>query len=188
MKESLVIDVKNFIKRYHKLTVEVNDLKITNQITLLVGSNGCGKSTLLKAIAGLIKYNGSITINKSFSYMPEEVYFPKDVLLLDFLNCHQLIHGYDQSKLMDLVFYFNLDEKLNSNIDSLSKGMQVKVNLITALSIEKEVYMLDEPFIGLDKLSVEKLLKYINGSDKYYIITSHQQSLYKNIEGHVISL
>lgn len=188
MKEQSIIQVTNFKKIYPNITVSVRDINISNRVTTIIGDNGCGKSTLLKGIANLIIYEGNIETNLTYSYMPEKVYFPLDVTLIDFLNCHQLIHNYNQEKQMNLIFLFNLESKLGSRLNTLSKGMQLKVNLIVTLSQIVEVYLLDEPFTGLDQESVIKLIDYIEKDKNYYIITSHQNAVYKTLGGEIISL
>lgn len=188
MKQQSVIKVTNFQKEYKDITVTVNDLTITKRISIIIGDNGSGKSTLLKAIASLIKYKGTIESSSTYSYMPEHPHFPLDVSVIEFFNCHQLIHQYNQSDLLDLIFLFNIEKKLESKLNTLSKGMKMKVNLIASLTVSSDVYLLDEPFSGLDTDSVEKLIEYIIKSDDQFIITSHQSSIYNTLEGDVISL
>lgn len=188
MMEQSFIQVTNFKKNYLNITVCVRDINISKRVTTIIGDNGCGKSTLLKGIAKLIKHEGVITTDKTYSYMPEKVYFPLDVTLIDFLNCHQLIHNYNQVNQMNLIFLFNLESKLGSKLYTLSKGMQLKVNLIVTLSQIVEVYLLDEPFTGLDQESVFKLIDYIKNDKNHYIITSHQNAVYKTLGGEIISL
>lgn len=187
MKEELIIQVTKFKKKYLNTIINVPNIRIRNRITTIIGDNGCGKSTLLKGISNCIQYEGSIDINKSYSYMPEKTYFPLDTTLIDFLNCHQLFHNYQQDKQMELLFLFNLEGKLEAKLNTLSKGMQLKVNLIVTLSQEVELFLLDEPFTGLDKESVNTLIHYIRNDHSYYLITSHQNAVYKELGGEVVS-
>jgi ABC-2 type transport system ATP-binding protein len=188
MKEPSIIQVTNFSKNYGNTLVSLRDINVTKRITTLIGDNGCGKSTLLKGIARLIQFDGTVLMSKTCSYMPEKTYFPIDVTLIDFLNCHQLIHNYNQVQQMNLIFLFKLEDKLGAKLNTLSKGMKLKVNLIVTLSQMVEVYLLDEPFTGLDKESVNKLIEYIKKDHKHYVITSHQNAVYDILGGEILSL
>ena len=80
------IKVSKFRKKYKNKEVVIKDILITKRITLLLGKNGSGKSTLLKAIGGLIKYEGSISVIGKVAYMSEFNSFPYDLKLIDFIN------------------------------------------------------------------------------------------------------
>jgi len=167
--------VNAFLKRYKNHEVRINTLSFSQQITIIKGENGCGKSTLLKAMAELIRYDGDIVMSKSVSYMDEQPFLPSDVTLRVFLNgLLKLQKRPNKEILKELCLLFHLSEKIDEPIKALSKGMKTKVNLIQCLMEERDVYLLDEPFSGLDEQSVKKLINYMKKHPKkMYIITSH---------------
>lgn len=167
--------VKNFIKTYKNHQVVINALTFEKQITVIKGENGSGKSTLLKAMASLIRYDGEISLPSSVSYMHEQTTFPEDITVSVFFEgLLSLQKNQDQKKLQDLCKLFQLDHKMDVLIKTLSKGMKTKVNLIQCLLEDKDVYLLDEPFSGLDVQSVKDLVSYMKDHDeKMFIVTSH---------------
>jgi ABC-2 type transport system ATP-binding protein len=167
------IKISNYQKEYKTQTITVKDIEISSRITFLIGENGCGKSTLIQSILNINQYKGSITSTKTISYMPDLYYFPKDIKVITLLNTHQFYFQYSFEKQLDLITYFDMSEHLNKYIKDLSKGMKMKLNIILCLSRNEEVYILDEPFSGLDLHHKQKLLQYIEQDSHYYILTTH---------------
>lgn len=179
-----LIEVNNFYKTYDKVEIVLEDIFIGDKVTLIVGSNGSGKSTLFKAILGLINYNGTIKRNGTISYMPEKHVFPKGITVNEFLSGLSLIDC--NNNYLDLLLEFGLELKITEKISRLSKGMQAKLNLIQCLMKESDLYILDEPFSGLDNESIEKLIKYIDKSTKCFLISSHIEGVFKELQKQVI--
>ncbi len=167
--------VNSFVKRYKNHEVVLNGLTFDQQITIIKGENGSGKSTLLKAMAELIRYDGDIVMNKSVSYMHEHTTLPSDITLQVFFDgLLGLQKKQNKEKIVELCTLFQLLDKLEEPINALSKGMKTKVNLIQCLLEEKAIYLLDEPFNGLDEQSVNELTNYMKQhQNKMFIITSH---------------
>jgi len=167
--------VKNFKKDYGNHEVVLRSLVMDEQITIIKGANGSGKSTLLKAMASLTQYEGQIQRAKRVGFMHEEVSFPMDISLMDFLDCLAQVSKTKNVKKIDhLIDLFSLRDKLKEPIRKLSKGMKMKVNILQCLMEEKDLYLLDEPFNGLDQKSVESLIAYMKKEKhKQFILTSH---------------
>lgn len=180
-----LIEIKNFTKIYKNKVITIPDIAIKSKVTLLIGKNGSGKSTILKAIAGMIKYKGTISTIKSISYMPENPSFPNEITLNQFLyNLYQIDDiDYDYKGLLTK---FSLKSKIDEYINALSKGMKAKLNLIQCLMAQKEVYLLDEPLSGLDEKSVQLLVEYIHKTDKVFIISSHLEEAFEKLDSEVI--
>lgn len=185
-----LINVKDFTKRYKKEEVFIKSLVISKRVTLIVGENGAGKSTILRAIGGFIKYEGDIKVNGKISYMSEFSHFPVDLKVNEFINSLKHISSDTKSdeELKDLFKLFNLEDKLDLLLSSLSKGMKAKLNLIQCLMENKDIYILDEPISGLDKDGVKSLIKYIKKSLGNYIISTHLLDDFKDISNEVIYL
>lgn len=184
------IKVFNFIKEYNNEVVIIKDFIIGKRITLLVGKNGSGKSTILRAIAGFIKYEGIVEVSGKVSYMSELPYFPNDLTMDEFISNLNSISKIKnkESDIKELLILFKIEGKRKQLLSSLSKGMKAKVNLVQCLMEEADIYLLDEPISGLDKDGVNCLIKYIDNSEKIYIISTHLVSDFKDISNEVINL
>ena len=165
--------VKSFKKQFSSHIVEMIDITSNKRIVVLQGENGSGKSTLLKAIHKLISYDGSIQFNGSISYMNENIKFPLNATVMDIINSLNIIDGRSKDEIVRLIDQYDLTSKINDQVSCLSKGMKMKLQLICTFLTDREVYLLDEPFSGLDKASVKKLIDYISKSSKKFIIASH---------------
>lgn len=181
------IKITNFTKNYPSKVIHFPSISITNKVTIFKGENGSGKSTILKALADLINYQGNITSNFTISYMPEYPKFPLDITVKQFLiNLHHLSkNDYDYQP---FIANYGLETKLNDDINTLSKGMKAKLNLIQCLIRETDIYILDEPLNGLDEDSVQKLSNHINQSSKHFIISSHLEDSFQILDKEIITL
>ncbi len=184
------IKVSKFRKKYKNKEVVIKDILITKRITLLLGKNGSGKSTLLKAIGGLIKYEGSISVIGKVAYMSEFNSFPHDLKLIDFINSLNSVskHSISDIEIKKLFKMFNLYSKKDELLSSLSKGMKAKVNLVQILIDKSDIYLLDEPINGLDKEGVKCLIDYLEKSDKCFVISTHLVDDFKNLKSEIIAL
>ncbi|MGA0351843.1 MAG: ABC transporter ATP-binding protein [Acholeplasmataceae bacterium] len=139
---------------------------------LITGPNGVGKTTLLQIIAGWIKpQQGHAYIkNVNIGYLHGMKYLPKQMRVLEFL--HQLYQIYGAS--IDPWLWMILFIDQQKMIHQLSKGQKQKLLLIMCFLGNPDIVLLDEPFDGLDKLTTEKLLHYIQAYQHTIIMTSHQ--------------
>lgn len=187
---NMTIKVKNFKKQYHNHTVELEDIIISKRVNLIVGKNGSGKSTLLKAMANLIKYSGEIKNDNKICLMSEDVSYPRDLELDTFLMRLNMI-SYNKSSTEDihsLLVSFNLIHKQHELLDSLSKGMKTKVNIVQCLMEKSDIYLLDEPLNGLDKEGVACLINYIKKSNKTFVISTHLATDFLKVSDEVFYL
>lgn len=185
-----IIKITNFKKKYRLEEVKIKDFIIKHKISLLVGKNGSGKSTILRSISGLINYEGDIDIAGKVSYMSEFPYFPIDLTVYQFINSLKRISRrcLPENEITKMLETFNLFDKQDLLLSSLSKGMKAKVNLIQCLMEEVDIYLLDEPMSGLDKEGVQSLINYIKDSSKNYIISTHLVDDFKELSYEVIDL
>ncbi len=166
-----MLTITNLVKEYDKVYAVNNvNLKVDGgEITVLLGPNGAGKSTTIKCIAGLLKYNGNIEIckynNKSIDAKKIFGYVPETPALYEILTVYEHLefvgHAYDienyQEKIESLLQRFELLDKRDKLGKELSKGMQQKVCICSALLIEPKVILFDEPMIGLDPKAIKEL-------------------------------
>ncbi|MFP7226310.1 ATP-binding cassette domain-containing protein [Priestia filamentosa] len=165
--------LSNVTKKFKNFTA-VHDLSFEakqGEIFGLIGQNGAGKTTtfrmileLLTPTSGTIKWdksNEKALIADSIGYLPEErglypkLPVEKHILLLGRLK------GKTKSALKNDITYwldrFGLADKRKALIETLSKGNQQKVQLISSIIHKPDLLILDEPFSGLDPINASLL-------------------------------
>lgn len=187
-----MLEIKNLTKQFEK-TLAVNDISFNvepGKIFGIVGRNGAGKSTTFRMILNLIKpTTGSITYNgeKITSKTLDRVgYLPEEGSLIPTYTVLELCEYYGALKLMSpesirnnltkWLEIFNITEYLNKKIKDLSKGNKQKIQFIVSILHDPEILILDEPFSGLDPISVEELKNAIlklRDENKIIIFSSH---------------
>ena len=137
----------------------------------LLGRNGAGKTTTIRILMNVFKANsGQITIDgKPFvtkdyqvGYLPEERgLYPKKIII-DQLTYFAELKGMNRKDAVKSIDYWlerlEMSEYRNKRLDTLSKGNQQKIQLITALAHNPDIVILDEPFSGLDPVNAMLLL------------------------------
>lgn len=150
----------------HDLNFEIN----SGEIVGLIGLNGAGKSTTIKHIIGLLKpMAGQIQLNgqtltsdnaayrKAFAYIPELPVLYEELTLREHIALTAMAYGIDFDKaltgIMPLLNQFRLEDRLDWLPVHFSKGMRQKVMIVCAFMIVADLYIIDEPFLGLDPLA-----------------------------------
>jgi len=162
--------------RGNKLVLKDINLSVTNSEVLLIkGSNGIGKSTFLSCIAGFLEplegtveyFSKSIdpTISaKNFIFVGEENFAYEDLSILDniyywlSLNCVTPNQKSIHRSIEYLFGRIDVDKKFHR----LSYGQKRKMRMLLLLLIDKPVWILDDPFNGLDDETISKLIKIIS--------------------------
>ena len=131
----------------------------------LIGANGAGKSTTIQSMMGTIPYfQGEITID-TYGYVPERPILYEYYTLWEHIDLLIRTLGQDENELKhrakELCRVFRLNDKLYEYPIHFSKGMQQKVMLILALTPKYDLYILDEPFMGLDPQAIRKLIQLV---------------------------
>jgi ABC-2 type transport system ATP-binding protein len=190
-----LLEVKNLTGGYTKRPV-LNDVSFSikpNEMVGLIGLNGAGKSTTIKHIIGLMEQKkGTIQINgkslqeqpdeyrKQFSYIPETPILYEELTLDDHLKITAMAYGIDEKtyreRIEPLLKEFRLHKKLNWFPAHFSKGMKQKVMIMCAFLVEPQLYIIDEPFVGLDPLGIQSLLdlmKKMKGNGAGILMSTH---------------
>lgn len=145
----------------------------------LIGLNGAGKSTTIKEIIGLlqpqtgsVKLNGLTLAMDAVAYRKQIGYIPETPVLYEELTLKEHIEitamAYDipldvaMKRAEKLLKTFRLSNKLEWFPANFSKGMKQKVMVLCAFLIEPSLYIIDEPFLGLDPLAIHALLELMN--------------------------
>ena len=131
----------------------------------LIGANGAGKSSTIQSMMGTIPFfQGEITID-TYGYVPERPILYEYYTLWEHIDLLIRTLGQDENELKhrakELCRVFRLNDKLYEYPIHFSKGMQQKVMLILALTPKYDLYILDEPFMGLDPQAIRKLIQLI---------------------------
>ncbi|HZK84724.1 MAG TPA: ABC transporter ATP-binding protein [Desulfosporosinus sp.] len=132
----------------------------------LIGPNGAGKSTTIKGILGLLPVMvGKVEIagkNKTCAYIPEQPVLYDGLTLWEHLELAAAAYEMDREifvpKAEELLKLFRLTEVKHHLPGTFSKGMQQKVMLILGFLLEPAVYVVDEPFMGLDPRGTKDFL------------------------------
>lgn len=155
------------------------------------GRNGAGKSTIFRIILGIIKQDkGNITFNgekidkeikNSIGYVPEEGSLNLQYTVLEqciyYGSLKELSEKEIKENLIKWLEKFNIIEYMNTKIKDMSKGNRQKIQVIIALLHTPKLLILDEPFSGLDPLSVEEFKNVIlslKKEEKMIILSSHR--------------
>ena len=158
----------------------------------LLGRNGAGKTTSIRILMNVFPANGGeilidgkpIDYDKvGIGYLPEERgLYPKKIII-DQLVYFAELKGMSTKNAVKAVDYWlgrlGMSEYRNKRLDTLSKGNQQKIQLITALAHDPDIVILDEPFSGLDPVNAMLLKDVVReqiAKGKIVLFSSHQMS------------
>ena len=158
----------------------------------LLGRNGAGKTTTIRimmdvfpANSGSVLYCGKPIDYKSvrFGYLPEERgLYPKKKIIDQLVYFTELKGVQHKDALLSVSYWLDrlgMTEYKNKRLDTLSKGNQQKIQLITALAHNPEIVILDEPFSGLDPVNAmlfKDVVKEEISKGKIVLFSSHQMN------------
>lgn len=159
----------------HPVLKELNFEIKEGELVGLIGLNGAGKSTTIQEIIGLLTpYSGQIELDsltlqqdlegyrRKIGFIPETPSLYEELTLREHIEVTALAYGIS----VDLAFKraeklletFRLSDKLDWFPVNFSKGMKQKVMIICAFLVEPSLYIVDEPFMGLDPLAIQDLI------------------------------
>lgn len=141
----------------------------------LIGLNGAGKSTTIKHILGLMSpHQGEVKVagatlqegtqayRSAFAYVPETPVLFDELTVEDHLRLSGMAYGVPEAdyerKVAGLLDRYQMTPKRKAFASHLSKGMKQKVMIMSALLASPSLYIIDEPFLGLDPLGIRSLL------------------------------
>ena len=176
-----MIEIKNVTKKYGD-NIAVKNVSFTvndGEIFAFIGHNGAGKTTLIKSIVGIHKFDeGDILINgksiksnpieckKEMAFVPDNPELYEQMKAIDFINficdIYEVSQDTREKNIKKYAKLFEIEDKLNDTIESFSHGMKQKIALISALSHDPKVLIMDEPFVGLDPKAVFDVKEIMN--------------------------
>lgn len=158
----------------------------------LLGRNGAGKTTSIRILMNVFPANGGevlidgkpIDYDKiGIGYLPEERGLYPKKLIIDQLVYFAELKGMSAKDAVKAVDYWlvrlGMSEYRNKKLDTLSKGNQQKIQLVTALAHNPDIVILDEPFSGLDPVNamlLKDVVKEQIAKGKIVLFSSHQMS------------
>ncbi len=158
----------------------------------LLGRNGAGKTTTIRILMDVFPADeGTILIDGKpvdynqikIGYLPEERGLYPKKKILDQLVYFAELKGMKKSAAIKSIDYWlerlDMMEFRNKRLDTLSKGNQQKIQLITALTFDPDIVILDEPFSGLDPVNamlLKDVVKEIIAKNKIVLFSSHQMN------------
>ncbi|MBO5397894.1 MAG: ATP-binding cassette domain-containing protein [Clostridia bacterium] len=188
-----MLELKNITKKFEEnIAVDNISFKVEQgKIFGIVGRNGAGKSTTFRMILNIIEptegtclYNGKKIDSNALDRIG---YLPEEGSLIPTYTVVELCEYYGSLKLLsdeeikiNLIKWleeFNILEYMNKKIKDLSKGNRQKIQFIISVLHNPDLIILDEPFSGLDPISVEELKKAIlklKEEGKTIIFSSHR--------------
>ncbi|MFV0557276.1 MAG: ABC transporter ATP-binding protein [Enterococcus sp.] len=175
------LQVTNVTGGYSQLPVlkDINFSIADGELVGLIGLNGAGKSTTIKEIIGLLTpQKGEITIDglslkenpsqyrQQIGYIPETPSLYEELTLKEHIEVTAMAYNLEQKEALAradrLLKIFRLENKLEWFPANFSKGMKQKVMVLCAFLVEPSLYIIDEPFLGLDPLAINALLELMN--------------------------
>ena len=173
----MTVKVENLTGGYGKTPV-INNINFelkSGEIVGLIGLNGAGKSTTINHMLGLLNpMQGKLSISnvdinedvenyrKKLSYIPESPVIYDELTLQEHIYMTAMAYGIDRETAMEraepLLQTFRLKQELGIFPSHFSKGMKQKVMIICAFIVNPELYIIDEPFLGLDPLGIQSML------------------------------
>ncbi len=190
----MILELKNIEKSFgeKKVLTGVSFKAEGGKAFGLLGRNGAGKTTSIRILMDVFPANSGevlidgqpIDYNKiGIGYLPEERgLYPKKIII-DQLTYFAELKGMSRKAAVQSIDYWlgrlGMTEYRNKRLDTLSKGNQQKIQLITALSHDPDIVILDEPFSGLDPVNamlLKDVVKEQISKGKIVLFSSHQMS------------
>ncbi len=193
----ILLKLQGISKSYNKGAVKAVDnisLDIkSGEIFGFLGPNGAGKTTTLKMIVGLLKpdqgtiivdginaWEEPLKVKSMISYVPDNPEIYEKLKGIDYLNFIADMYGIsteDREEKMDYYLeMFNIKDAIGDIIGSYSHGMKQKLVLTAALISEPDLFILDEPMVGLDPKSafnLKEIMKQMCDEGKTIFFSTH---------------
>ncbi len=190
----MVLELRNIEKSFgaKKVLEGVSFRAESGKAFGLLGRNGAGKTTSIRILMDVFQADaGEVLIDGApidyssvaIGYLPEERgLYPKKVILDQLLYFCEL-KGMKKREALSSIDYWlgrlEMSEYRNKRLDTLSKGNQQKIQLITALAHDPQIVILDEPFSGLDPVNamlLKDVVKEQIAKGKIVLFSSHQMN------------
>jgi ABC-2 type transport system ATP-binding protein len=194
-----MIELINLVKQFGDL-VAVNDVTLTiprGEFFAMLGPNAAGKTTTLKILAGLMKPTAGcvrvcgfdmqlqpLEARRRIAYVPDFPFLYDKLTAWEFFRFTGQLFQMDdagiEASAQELIVPFHLAEFVDLPIESLSHGTRQRVAIVSALLHDPEVFVIDEPMVGLDPQHarvVKDVLKERSHKGMTVLVSTHQLSV-----------
>jgi ABC-2 type transport system ATP-binding protein len=194
-----MIELNRLVKKFGDL-VAVNDLSLQigrGEFFAMLGPNAAGKTTTIKLLAGLIKpTSGSARIcgfdiqtqpleaRQRLAYVPDFPFLYDKLTAWEFFRFTGEMFRLDAARIetnaRELVARFHLQEFADRTLEGLSHGTRQRIAIVSALLHDPEVFVIDEPMVGLDPQHarvVKDVLKERSRAGTTVLVSTHQLSI-----------
>lgn len=191
-----MIELINLTKNFGDL-IAVDNVSLTvpqGEFFCVLGPNAAGKTTTIKMITGLIRPTaGSVKVagfdvqkdplevRKRMAYVPDFPFLYEKLTPWEFIRFIGQLHCMPEKQIRkavdELIPRFNLEPFLRKPIDGLSHGTRQRVAIVSALMHEPDVFVIDEPMVGLDPHHarvVKDILKERSKAGMTIFLSTHQ--------------
>ena len=190
-----MITIKGLYKEFEDIIATNNiNLEIrSGEIFGLVGPNGAGKTTLLRMLAANLTHTSGtafideyeitkdkVEIRKMTGYMPDFFNLYRDLKIWEcldyFAEAHKIPEDSRKDRIETILETTGLTEKRNAFIKGLSRGMIQRLGLARAMLHNPKIYLLDEPFSGIDprgRAELKSALMKLQAEGRTILISSH---------------
>jgi len=202
-----MVEIKDLFKRFGKNEV-LKGISLTikkGKVTAILGPNGSGKTTLIKSILGLViptsgkivvngkNIKGNYTYRKDIGYMPQLAVFPENLTVKELIKMliDVRMDGYNPKIMESFVEGLGIRKYYDKKLKTLSGGTKQKINALIAFIFDPQIFILDEPTVGLDPVSSSFLKDRINEEvkkGKLIILTSHIMSEVEEVADELVFL
>jgi ABC-2 type transport system ATP-binding protein len=161
----------------------------------LIGHNGSGKTTLMRMLVGMLEPTGgtatisghpigSLEARAAVSYLADQPVFYDDLTVWEHLEYIARLHGTDdwEQQAVDLADMVGLTDRIDDLPTTFSRGLKQKAALTMAFVRPFDVMLIDEPFVGLDRLGKEALLELLtraHSDGATLVVATHELSSVK---------
>jgi len=202
----MILELKNVEKSFGaKKVLEGVSLKAVGGHAFgLLGRNGAGKTTSIRILMDVFGADsGEVLLdgkpidykNVQIGYLPEERGLYPKKKIIDQLVYFATLKGMSRDGAVKSCDYWlsrlGMTEYRNKRLDTLSKGNQQKIQLITAVAHDPDIVILDEPFSGLDPVNamlLKGVVKELIAKGKIVLFSSHQMSYIEEFCDHIAIL
>ena len=194
-----MIELVNLVKRFGDL-VAVNDISLrvgSGEFFAVLGPNAAGKTTTIKILAGLMKpSSGTVAIcgydvqnhpleaRRRLAYVPDFPFLYDKLTPWEFFRFSGQLFEMKAARIKAnadaLIEQFNLEEFVHKSIEGLSHGTRQRVAICSALLHDPEVFVIDEPMVGLDPQHahvLKNILKRRSRAGMTVFVSTHQLSI-----------
>ncbi len=200
-----VLSLQNVIKTYGDFTA-VDDISLSipkGSIYGFLGPNGAGKTTTIRMILEIIKptsgnisvlgHPSALDVRNRVGYLPEEKGLYKKMKVWALIQYFAMLKGMKKQDAKEQAWHllekYGLKDFAESKVESLSKGMGQKVQVLSAVAHEPELVILDEPFSGLDPVNqsvLEELITDMADNGQTVIFSTHVMQHAERLCDHIL--